>query len=146
MHKIFGIKEYSEYRDRKGAYLIPFEDGLIRIVKIPRGLFLIGGGIEEGETDADCIARECAEETGYTVRIDEKIGSAETYTVHSLYGPFHPIQTYYTGKLLAKNTEPIEKDHELLMLPYSELKGKLFSQMQNWALDEAVKLLQRKER
>ena len=91
MHKVFGEKAPVPYYDRKGAYLIPVKDNKIAVIKTPKGLFFLGGGIENGETDEACIRRECLEESGVEVTIGEKIGSAETFTTHPRLGPFHPI-------------------------------------------------------
>ena len=136
MHKVFGEKAPAPYYDRKGAYLIPVKDNKIAVVKTPKGLFFLGGGLENGETDEACIRRECLEEAGVTVTVGEKIGSAETFTTHPRLGPFHPIQTYYAGEILKQVQAPLEKDHMLLICSFRELDGKLFAEMQNWALRE----------
>lgn len=136
MHKVFGEKAPVPYYDRKGAYLIPVKDNKIAVVKTPKGLFFLGGGLENGETDEACIRRECLEEAGVTVTVGEKIGSAETFTTHPRLGPFHPIQTYYAGEILKQVQAPLEKDHMLLICSFRELDGKLFAEMQNWALRE----------
>ena len=136
MHKVFGEKAPVPYYDRKGAYLIPVKDDKIAVVKIPKGLFFLGGGLENGETDKACIRRECLEEAGVEVTIGEKICSAETFTTHPRLGPFHPIQTYYAGEILKQVQAPLEKDHTLLFGSFQELDGKLFAEMQNWALQE----------
>ena len=136
MHKVFGEKAPVPYYDRKGAYLIPVKDNKIAVIKTPKGLFFLGGGIENGETDEACIRRECLEEAGVEVTIGEKIGSAETFTTHPRLGPFHPIQTYYAGEILKQVQAPLEKDHTLLICSFRELDGKLFAEMQNWALQE----------
>ncbi|MBO4493019.1 MAG: NUDIX domain-containing protein [Ruminococcus sp.] len=135
MHKVFGIKDAVEYVDREGAYLILVRDNMIGIVRTPKGYFFVGGGIDNGESHIDCIERECIEETGYMVSVKEKICSAETYCFHGEIGFFHPIQTYYTGEMLTEVSVPAEKDHEFLWAEYSEIKGRMFWQMQNWALD-----------
>lgn len=136
MHKVFGEKAPVPYYDRKGAYLIPVKDNKIAVIKTPKGLFFLGGGIENGETDEACIRCECLEESGVEVTIGEKIGSAETFTNHPRLGPFHPIQTYYAGEILKQVQAPLEKDHTLLFGSFQELDGKLFAEMQNWALQE----------
>lgn len=136
MHKVFGEKAPVPYYDRKGAYLIPVKDNKIAVVKTPKGLFFLGGGLENGETDEACIRRECLEEAGVEVTIGEKICSAETFTTHPRLGPFHPIQTYYAGEILKQVHAPLEKDHTLLICSFREPDGKLFAEMQNWALRE----------
>ncbi len=140
MHKIFGVRQNVEYIDRQGAYLIPIQNDCIGVVQTPKGFFLLGGGLDEGETDAHCIHRECLEETGYTVRIKHKIGAAETYYIAPEIGYFHPIQTYYVGELVKKVQEPLESDHELVWVSFQELKGKMYLEMQNWAIEGSMKL------
>lgn len=134
MHKIFGTKENVRYWDRKGAYLIPVNGGQAGVVQTPKGFFLLGGGLEAGETEEDCIARECMEETGYEVLIWKRVCSAEMYEKDPVIGYFHPIQTYYLGELLRQKQKPTEADHLLVWKDYTELKGKMYSAMQDWAL------------
>lgn len=51
---------------------------------------------------------------------------------------FHPMQTYYFGELIEEVGAPTEKDHVLCWIEYEQLRGKLFVEMQNWALEQAV--------
>lgn len=136
MHKVFGIKESVKYTDRKGAYLIPVHNNKIGVIKTDKGYFLLGGGLDKNETDEKCIKRECLEETGYIVVIKEKICSAEAFTTHPKLGYFHPVQSYYIGELKEKVSEPIETDHSLMWVRYEDIKGKMFAEMQNWALEQ----------
>ena len=140
-HKIFGTKENYEYLDREGAYFIPVCKGKIGIVETPKGYFLLGGGIENGESHYECIERECIEEAGYKPLIIGKVCSAESYLTHSMFGCFHPIQTYYFGELTQKVSEPTEKDHKLHWIAYEDIKGKMFAEMQNFALDEFMRII-----
>lgn len=135
MHKVFGTKKNNTYIDREGAYLIPVSDNKIGVICTSKGYFFVGGGIESGESHISCIERECSEEAGYTVSVKEKVCSAETYCFHNEIGFFHPIQTYYIGEMISKVSVPTEKDHEFLWLDYSDIKGKMFWEMQNWALE-----------
>ena len=73
MHRVFGIKEKVEYVDREGAYLIPIQKNKIAVIKTAKGVFLLGGGLNKNESHAECIERECLEETGYTAIIKRKI-------------------------------------------------------------------------
>lgn len=137
MHKVFGTKENAEYTDREGAYLIPFRGTLVGVIQTSQGYFLLGGGVEEGESHSECIERECMEEAGYRALVKDRVCSAEAYTTHPTIPYFHPMQTYYRGEILEKVGEPTEEDHALCWMEYDELKGKLFVEMQNWALEQA---------
>ena len=140
MHKVFGEKLKTNYKDREGAYLVCIKEGKVAVVKTPKGFFFLGGGFEGDESVEVCITRECIEEVGYTVNVGEKICSAEHYVYHKRIGYFHPIQHYYLGELVKmENSTTVEKDHTLMWLSYDEIKGKMFSPMQNWALDMAWK-------
>ena len=145
MHKIFGSKTDAPYLTRKGAYLIPFKNSKVGVVKTSKGYFLLGGGLEANETDIQCIQRECKEEIGFEVKIGNFICSAETYMKHDTLGFFHPVQTYYDGTLLRQIQLPIEKDHSLVWIEYSELKNNMFVEMQNWALQQWWKLKQERK-
>ena len=72
LHRIFGKEENVAYLDRRGIYIIPIKGEEIGVVETPKGLFLLGGGIDGDETDNQCIIRECIEEAGYQVEIKEK--------------------------------------------------------------------------
>ena len=82
------------------------------------------------------LIKKKVEEAGYTVSVGEKICSAETYCRHPVIGCFHPVQTYYAGRLLEKTAEPSEEDHTFLWMDYDELRGRMFAEMQNWALEQ----------
>lgn len=136
MHKIFGTKEDVTYLDRKGAYLIPIKSDCIAVVQTAKGYFLLGGGLDDEEEEIAGIERECLEEIGYKVAVNDKIGSAESYCKSSKIGYFHPIQNYYIGELLEKVQNPVEDDHKLVWVKYEDLKGKMYAEMQNWAIEE----------
>jgi len=138
MHKIFGTKEDKEYKDRIGAYIIPVKGNEVGVVETPKGYFLLGGGLDADETDFHCIKRECLEESGYEVEIGGKVGSAETYMLHPTIGYFHPIQTYYVGKLLDKVKEPVEPDHVVKSVKFEDVENKMYLEMQRWAIEQAM--------
>ena len=98
MHKIFGIKRDTVYLDRMGAYLIPVSEGRIAVVETPKGFFLLGGGIEKGETDEETILRECMEEAGCEAVVERLLFSRKLYHP-SRKRAFPP----YTGLLFGEN-------------------------------------------
>ena len=71
MHKVFGIKQEANYIDREGVYLVPAREGKVGVVKTPKGYFLLGGGLDSGESHEECIKRECLEES---LRVLKKVG------------------------------------------------------------------------
>ncbi len=136
MHKIFGEKKEVEYVDREGAYLIPIKGNDVGVVRTPKGYFLLGGGMDEGETEKQCIVREILEEIGYDVEVKQFVCSAESYMEHQELGYFHPIQNYYLGELLEQRGIPTEEDHCFEWVSYDMLKGNMHVEMQNWALEQ----------
>jgi len=64
---------------------------------------------------------------------------------HPKIGDFHPIQSYYSGDLLLKKNAPLDKDHSLLWMEYQQIKGKMFAQMQNWALEYYIEYFLKNE-
>lgn len=141
MHKVFGTKENVKYIDREGAYLILIHDNQVGVIQTPKGFFFLGGGLENRENHKECIERECMEEAGCVVTVKDKICSAEAYYNHKIIGHFHPIQTYYIGELISEVFAPMEKDHDFLWMEYDKLKGKMFVEMQNWALEQCLKYI-----
>ena len=57
IHKVFGIKENTNYIDRVGVYLVPMKEGKIGVVKTSKGYFLLGGGLDNGESHKN-VSRE----------------------------------------------------------------------------------------
>lgn len=139
-HKVFGIKENTNYIERAGAYLIPVSEGKVGIVKTAKGYFLLGGGLDNGESHEECIRRECLEEIGYTVSVGNKICSAEMYCEYSTIGYFHPIQTYYVGELMEQVNVAVEDDHEFLWMDYDDVVDNMYLEMQRWALKQWEKI------
>ena len=66
----------------------------------------------------------------------EKVCSAETYHEHPTIGFFHLIQVYYSGGLAEKVKESVELDHVFRWVKYENIRGKMFLDMQYWALEQ----------
>lgn len=135
-HKTVGIKEPgAEYYERPGAYIIPVCGNKVAFVRHKNAYALIGGGKEPGESNEECLIREVMEETGYSVKIGECFATAEQYKPDQTdIGYFHPFQFYYTGELIDPVCERLEKDHFLEWIDINEASGRLFLEMQEFAL------------
>jgi 8-oxo-dGTP diphosphatase len=108
----------KQYKQRVGAYaVIKNDQGLIALVKTPRGYFLPGGGVEAGESLAACLTRECREEIG------AKISGLENFALGNHY--FHSttlnldmesLGHFFTCQIDQFLAIPTEADHELIWL------------------------------
>ena len=140
-HRVFGAPQPGlVYRDRPGAYGIAFDQKGDAAVVYCRGKghFLLGGGIEPGEGEAECIRREALEETGLAVAVGDKVCIGEEYVPADSSGrPFHPIGHIYLLELKEKVVEPVEPDHSLVWLPIWQCKEKMFLNYQSWAVEAA---------
>jgi len=126
--------EGISYYDRIGAYLICIENNKLAVVRDPKGYFLPGGGIDENESLEECVKRESLEETGYSVCVDRHICSAEAYLLHPNVGYFHPIQHYYSGRLIEKVCEPTEDDHAFEWISVGDIESKMYLEIQGRAV------------
>lgn len=71
-----------------------------------------GGGLEEGETLAECCARELSEETGYKVKVGEEFITIHEYCFETLY-----ISHYFFCEVLEQgkpSLTPTEIDHGIV--------------------------------
>lgn len=133
--KTFGERDPSlNYYDRVGAYLVLVQDGMVAAIKHRLGYLLPGGGIEGDETHEECLLRECLEEIGYDVRVDELITSADAWDSHPKIGPFHPIQFYYSGALLDCYAECGSDGTKLCWIPIDRIDELLGVPMQRYAV------------
>ncbi len=146
--KVFGApKPGTSYLDRPSAYGTAFDgQGRAAVVYCERkGYFLLGGGMEPGEAEEDCIRREALEEAGLAVTIAKKVCIGEEYTTDLKGRPFHPIGHVYLIELGEKIAEPVEPDHVLTWMPVEEFKRVTFMRYQSWAMGMAVYQKQQKE-
>ncbi len=135
INKTCGIRiDGVEYYDRKGTYLIALENNMLAVVKTYKGYFFLGGELGEKESHIECIKREYIKETGYDVVVQDYIGCAEEYGLHKELGYFHPIQYYYSGRILQRISKPIESDHIFEWISLDNIEEKMYIRAQGWAV------------
>ena len=113
--KIFGERNYDlNYWKRTGAYAViqNEQQQFLCVEDLDRNLFLVGGGVEEGESPELALLRESIEEIGHQIQIIKVIGKAERHWVSEKYpdDSQHNIGILYVCELLEKVAEPIEQE------------------------------------
>ena len=151
VEKTFGIKKANTmYKERVGAYGIGFSsDGKIPVAMThlyngEKGFFLLGGGIEEHGTHADCIIRESLEEAGLSVFPKQFVCKGDYYHfIEQTKTDFRGIGYFYYMEIGGVVAEPTEQDHHLVWLTLDEIKQKLFLPHQIWAVEQVWNIYQR---
>lgn len=128
-----------ERRRRPCAYAIVLDGrGRVLLMETPRGYYLPGGGIDEGETEHEALRREVLEEMGHEIQVGEEVGRAVQHirigdrTILSKEG------AYFRATLGAKVAEAVEEDHEPVWLPLVTACREVVHRAQGWALERVV--------
>lgn len=152
--KEFGQRlEGITYTPRPGVYGVGFRkvellvDGImnlesveVAVIHTPRGRFLPGGGIEEGEIHEECLKREFIEESGYRVEIGEFIGESQMVGLTPRTNRYVELQgNFYLVTIEEHGEGQIEDDHELIWLSLEEAIESLKLSYQSYAVTEGLK-------
>ncbi len=141
-----------DYEPRPGAYGIAFRkleqrvegklmDEMIQIglVHTPRGRFLPGGGIEEGESHEETIKREFIEEIGRDVKVLSFVTQANQAGLTPRTHRYVLLQGYfYLVEILEPKGKQVEEDHELRWLNIEEALKTLRLMNQSYAVKEGL--------
>ncbi|MFZ5858413.1 MAG: NUDIX domain-containing protein [Chloroflexota bacterium] len=133
----FGTKQDGiHYMERPGVYaLIENNEGQIAVIETSNGYFLPGGGIDNGESNADALKREILEEIGYQVSGLIEISEAVEYIEALSDKKHYQIHSrFYKVQLGSKVREDVEKDHRLVWLRQEEAVKLLKRQGQVWVV------------
>lgn len=137
----FGVREEGvDYRDRVCAFGVAERDGLLALVKVRRDsetsyFDLPGGALEEGETEAEALAREFGEETGLEVRPEGLLTRADQYLLKFDGEPVNNRSGLYRCAVEAEAPWlKIEADHELVWVAPAEAVARLRHDSHAWAV------------
>ncbi|PKR54282.1 NUDIX domain-containing protein [Thalassospira marina] len=140
---IFGSPEPGKFYDVQDcAYaVIPDGNGRLGVVRTPKGIMLIGGGIERSETAKDALTREAVEETGRSIRIVSQLGLATQYVNNRAKGKYRLKRgVFFIAEIMQKTTQPIDLDHEFMWLPAIEVEQQLVRSFHKWAVQQHVRV------
>jgi 8-oxo-dGTP diphosphatase len=128
------------YPDRPAAFVVLERDGRIAVVRVTfaKGgdrLDLPGGGIDPGEMAAQAAVRECGEEAGLAVAVDEPFVRADHFFVNEDGERKNTRGVFFTTRLLAEAPDlKIEADHALEWMAPHEALVKLDRESHAWAI------------
>ncbi|PFG03522.1 NUDIX domain-containing protein [Bacillus sp. es.034] len=144
MKKVFGEKVPGvEYQMRTGVYAVIFHHKKNKILTVRNETghyFLPGGGMEENESDVECLEREMMEETGYCISIGSHIGNAMCYFFSRMGDPLLGEGHFFLVELNEKMLEPMEDEHAPVWMDRKDAKRLLIHEHHYWAIEEAWKL------
>lgn len=123
------------WKDRRTGKVVLFDgDGRIALIgnKVSSFFMLPGGGIEEDESLIDGIRRECKEETGCEIEIQDFLGATEDFRLRESK---HCISFGYSAKVVSCGKPTLTKNETdigvyVKWLSLSEAIGLLASQEQ----------------
>lgn len=151
--RTFGSPEQDvHYNERTGAYGICFDAaGNVALVEAPAAhgpecwCFLPGGGIEEGESDCECLRRECLEELGRPAEVGEYLCTGDEYLYSKHAKDYvHVIGRCYRMELGEQTQAPIEPDHTFRRVPVEQCGEEMFLKYQAWAVQLAREMQKKK--
>jgi 8-oxo-dGTP diphosphatase len=138
--KIFGEKKTGvDYRPRTGSYGVLIEENGVGVVRSDgyETFFLIGGGLDDGETETESLAREAREEIGYEIEIGEKLGAALEYFYSAAEKRDVAKECHFYRISLVRATGEAGK-HELVWIAEHEIE-RMHHRCYRWIIDRELK-------
>jgi len=140
LNEVFGEKvTNSHYCYRKGVYAVTLLEGKVMTVLNSHGhYFLPGGGVEVGESNLDCLAREVLEETGYTLEKAKYIGNASNYFTSLKNNPIHNDGYFYLTSIGECVQNPMETEYSMEGVDVKKSLSLLIHAHHVWAVKKAA--------
>ena len=129
--------EDKKYDFRETCFGICLQDNKMLLVKKKGQYSFIGGGIEKGETQEECLKREFLEESGYELLGIQPFITIDCFWLAAGKWPLESLANFYIVEVGEKICEPTEEGHiveeikledveKLLPLPYHKKALELF--------------------
>ena len=128
------------YPDRPAAFVVVERAGRIAIARVTFAsgggrIDLPGGGLDAGETAAQAAVRECGEEVGLRIAVDQPFAAADHFFANEEGETVNTRGRFFAARLLADAPElKIEADHALDWMTPQEALVKLDRDSHAWAV------------
>jgi 8-oxo-dGTP diphosphatase len=135
---VFGARvETERYTVRLSAYgVVEGGDGQLAVVRTSYGVFLPGGGIEEGETPQQAVVRETLEECGLAVRAGDWVIKAVQFIYSEAdRAHYEKLSTFVDATVEAVASLVTEADHALEWMTPEAASRLLSPESHRWAVD-----------
>jgi 8-oxo-dGTP diphosphatase len=111
--------------------------GDVTVVSTPRGLFLPGGGQEDGETPEQAAVREAYEECGLRIWLSSRLVTADELVYAEDEGTyFRKRCTFFSSDVVRREGQG-EAENDLLWISPEEAAARLRLESQRWAVSQA---------
>jgi len=140
----FGLRDSeAEYILRPGGYAMIFNAaGEVAVVSTPRGLVLLGGGQDAGESPESAAVREAHEECGLQISLTDCIGVADELVFAVDEGKHYRKRCAFFLAEIIEQLDAGESDHELIWIAAEAAVTGLRHESQRWAVSEACRSTQ----
>lgn len=128
----------AQYRLRPGGYVIVIDEAdRVAVLRGKAGVFLPGGGQDEGESPEDAAIREAREEAGFRVVLASCVGVAdELVFAGAPWGHFRKRCTFFSAELASGSeiAPTTESEGRLEWIEAAVAVDRLSHASQRWAL------------
>ena len=132
------VEPGQDYVDRPAAFGVLLHEGRVALVRVTEGddvsFHLPGGALDPGESEAEALAREFAEETGLKARAGVLLGRAGQYKIGHGRRVNNRSAHFIVERLGEDPSLKIEADHELVWLDPLEAIARLRHGSHAWAV------------
>jgi 8-oxo-dGTP diphosphatase len=137
----FGIPDPGRaYPDRPAAFVVVARDGKIAVARVAFAngggrLDLPGGGLDPGETPAQAAARECGEEVGLRVAVEEPVARADHFFTNEDGKSVNTRGVFFAARMVGEAPElKTEDDHALEWMAPGDALAALDRESHVWAV------------
>jgi len=132
----FGKKEQGvKYIPRPGVYaIITDSKGNLAVVEVKGKYFLLGGGLDHGESEEEGLRREIAEEAGKKFSSSSFLGRANEY-VDAPDGHFNKIMSFYKIEFIENADTNPDPTHTFRWVTKDEFRSRARHEAQVFAVE-----------